>query len=192
MIKDGVEDYRRHKADALENRRTVARLVVNGDSRNRRKSSFLGRPAAAVGPTETGVGLKEGLNKDGPRQQTSGGRDESTPPPQNIRETISWLDVRVGDVLEVKNRESFPADLALLSCSDPRGTCFVMTSNLDGETNLKPRIVSPDLRAAMQGAGENEGASALAERRAVVECSLPNQKLEHFDGAVAVSGRGLI
>lgn len=73
-----------------------------------------------------------------------------------------------------------------------------MTSNLDGETNLKPRVVSPDLRAATaaaaaaSGGGDGDlagagGVLALAAHKAVVECDLPNQKLEHFDGAVAVS-----
>ncbi|CAN0579409.1 unnamed protein product, partial [Ectocarpus sp. 12 AP-2014] len=89
--------------------------------------------------------------------------------------------VQVGDVLEIRNRENIPADLVMLSCSDPKGTCFVMTSNLDGETNLKPRVVSPDLRAAIAAA---DGAAAGA----LVECDLPNQKLEHFDGALVVRG----
>lgn len=117
------------------------------------------------------------------------------------------MDVEVGDVLEIHNRENIPADLVMLSCSDPKGTCFVMTSNLDGETNLKPRVLNPDLRAAMAsmaappssgGAGvENGGVEggqaggvlALAARGAVVECDLPNQNLEHFQGTLAVRGK---
>lgn len=121
---------------------------------------------------------------------------------------MSWMDVRVGDVLEIHNRENIPADLVMLSCSDPKGTCFVMTSNLDGETNLKPRMVSPDIREAVEaaddaaaaaaasagGGGGGEGASqgvlSLAAKGAFVECDLPNQKLEHFDGTLAVRGEG--
>ena len=38
----------------------------------------------------------------------------------------------------VKENETFPADLVLLSTSSSSGKCFVMTANLDGETNLKP------------------------------------------------------
>ncbi|CAN0537579.1 unnamed protein product, partial [Ectocarpus sp. 8 AP-2014] len=103
------------------------------------------------------------------------------PRPPAATEEVPWMNVQVGDVLEIRNRENIPADLVMLSCSDPKGTCFVLTSNLDGETNLKPRVVSPDLRAVIAAA---DGAAAGA----LVECDLPNQKLEHFDGALVVRG----
>ena len=56
---------------------------------------------------------------------------------------IQFQDVKVGDILQVKENESFPADLILLSCADQRGVAFINTMNLDGETNLKERI-SPE------------------------------------------------
>ena len=34
--------------------------------------------------------------------------------------------------------ETFPADLVVLATSSPSGKGYVMTANLDGETNLKP------------------------------------------------------
>lgn len=122
-------------------------------------------------------------------------RERGAKRPPGVTEQVSWMDVQVGDVLEIRNRENIPADLVMLSCSDPKGTCFVMTSNLDGETNLKPRVVSPDLRAAVAAAGDapdggagggEGGVLALAAKGAFVECDLPNQKLEHFDGTLAV------
>lgn len=125
------------------------------------------------------------------------GAKSSSGAPSGSTENVSWMDIRVGDVVEIHNRESIPADIVLLSCSDPKGTCFVMTSNLDGETNLKPRILSPDVQAALSalvqlgGAGEKETQGvvvALAGKGASVECDLPNQKLDHFDGTLSVSG----
>lgn len=50
-----------------------------------------------------------------------------------------WKSVRVGDFVRIYNGDPIPADIVVLSTSDPDGGCYVETKNLDGETNLKPR-----------------------------------------------------
>lgn len=50
---------------------------------------------------------------------------------------ILWTDVRVGDVIVVRDNELFPADLMCLYSSLEEKVCFIKTTNLDGETNLK-------------------------------------------------------
>lgn len=47
---------------------------------------------------------------------------------------------QVGDVVLVKEDETFPCDLILLSTSRDDGTCFVTTASLDGESSHKVRI----------------------------------------------------
>lgn len=39
--------------------------------------------------------------------------------------------------MKVVDKEYFPADLVLLSTTNPEGICYIETMNLDGETNLK-------------------------------------------------------
>lgn len=50
-----------------------------------------------------------------------------------------WKNVQVGDFVRIRNEEQIPADIVILSTSDPDGACYVETKNLDGETNLKVR-----------------------------------------------------
>ena len=50
-----------------------------------------------------------------------------------------WKNVQVGDFVRIYNEEEVPADVVVLSTSDPDGACYVETKNLDGETNLKVR-----------------------------------------------------
>ncbi|KAL6927025.1 phospholipid transporting ATPase [Hanseniaspora valbyensis] len=48
-----------------------------------------------------------------------------------------WKDIKVGDIIRIHANDEIPADVILISTSDPDGACYVETKNLDGETNLK-------------------------------------------------------
>ncbi len=70
-----------------------------------------------------------------------------------------WIDIEVGDIVKIQAEESFPADLVLLSSSEPEGLCYIETANLDGETNLKIKqacqetsnLISPESIGSIQG-----------------------------------------
>jgi magnesium-transporting ATPase (P-type) len=46
----------------------------------------------------------------------------------------------VGDIIQMCNGCMVPADCIVLSTNDPLGQCYISTSNLDGERNLKPKL----------------------------------------------------
>lgn len=48
--------------------------------------------------------------------------------------------LKVGDIIQMNNGCMVPADCIVLSTQDPLGQCYISTSNLDGERNLKPKL----------------------------------------------------
>ncbi|XP_016843759.1 probable phospholipid-transporting ATPase IA isoform X4 [Nasonia vitripennis] len=88
---------------------------------------------------------------------------------------IQWKTVTVGDVVKVHNNNFFPADLILLSSSEPQAMSFIETANLDGETNLKIRQAHPDTANLLDTV-------ELMNFRANIQCEPPNRHLYEFNG----------
>lgn len=59
-----------------------------------------------------------------------------------------WRNVSVGSLVKIFRNEPFPADVILVNSSEPKGTCYIETKNLDGETNLKLRHTHREVLAA--------------------------------------------
>ncbi|KAJ2232276.1 aminophospholipid translocase, partial [Coemansia sp. RSA 485] len=96
-------------------------------------------------------------------------------------EERAWRDVQVGDILRVQNKEAIPADIVILSSSEPEGMCYVETSNLDGETNLKVKQALPETAKLMTVAD-------LSGLRGHMKTEVPNDSLYTFEGTLVSEG----
>lgn len=88
-----------------------------------------------------------------------------------------WRDLKVGDVVKVEKDEFFPADLILLSSSYEEAICYVETTNLDGETNLK-------LKQALDATSNMHEDSNFQNFKAIIRCEDPNANLYTFVGSL--------
>lgn len=89
-----------------------------------------------------------------------------------------WRNIQVGDVVRLKKNDFIPADILLLSSSNPNSLCYVETAELDGETNLKFKM---GLRVTDERLQEER---QLAEFNALIECEEPNNRLDKFVGTM--------
>uniref|UniRef100_A0A672Q915 Phospholipid-transporting ATPase n=1 Tax=Sinocyclocheilus grahami TaxID=75366 RepID=A0A672Q915_SINGR len=85
-----------------------------------------------------------------------------------------WKELRVGDFIRLRCNEILPADVLLLSSSDPDRLCHIETATLDGETNLKQRQV---VRSFIDLFDPLKYCS-------VIECEKPNNDLNRFRGYI--------
>lgn len=85
----------------------------------------------------------------------------------------------MGDWVKVDINETFPTDLIVIKSANSEGICFIETSSLDGEKNLKPKGAMPqtlnwftDKEPTVQGS---------------VTCIPPDQDLYKFEGTLKPS-----
>ena len=87
-----------------------------------------------------------------------------------------WKNVQVGDFVRIYNEDQIPADIVILSTSDPDGACYVETKNLDGETNLK-------VRQALHSGRNIKHANDCEQTEFEIETEPPHGNLYQFSGA---------
>ncbi|KAF7132165.1 hypothetical protein RHSIM_Rhsim09G0116600 [Rhododendron simsii] len=98
--------------------------------------------------------------------------------------SVPWKELRVGDIVMVKQDQSFPADLLFLANTDTDGLCYIETTNLDGETNLK-------IRTALKETCKYVTAENASEFKGEVTCEHPNNSIYTFNGNLIIEGQTL-
>ncbi|XP_011501705.1 PREDICTED: probable phospholipid-transporting ATPase IF [Ceratosolen solmsi marchali] len=93
---------------------------------------------------------------------------------------IRCQEIVVGDLVRVNRDSDVPCDLVILHSSEHSGKCYVTTSNLDGETNLKilevPKILA------------NLKLPEIVSMKGRITCQPPMGNLYAFEGRIEVSG----
>jgi magnesium-transporting ATPase (P-type) len=94
---------------------------------------------------------------------------------------IAAEDIRVGDLIYLRENDEVPCDLVLLKTADAESHCaYVQTANLDGETDLKTRNA---VRATATLSEEE-----LLNLRGTIECATPNAEIYKFDSRLKITG----
>ncbi|KYN08158.1 putative phospholipid-transporting ATPase IF [Cyphomyrmex costatus] len=94
------------------------------------------------------------------------------------RQEIYCEQIVVGDLVKVSRDEDVPCDIVLLYSETP-GCCYVTTSNLDGETNLKTLQV-PKIVSAMP-------LTRIVAMQVTITCQQPLPNLYSFHGKLEIN-----
>ncbi|KAI9011969.1 hypothetical protein CLU79DRAFT_709666 [Phycomyces nitens] len=92
----------------------------------------------------------------------------------------SWKDVKVGDICRIESSEFFPADLVLLSSSEPEGLCYIETSNLDGQVRLETQKI----KQALPETAWCVSPVKVSRLQGMVQSEQPNDRLYNYDGTL--------
>ncbi|KAJ1305911.1 hypothetical protein OPQ81_010630 [Rhizoctonia solani] len=94
----------------------------------------------------------------------------------------AWKDVRVGDLIRLESDDFIPADMLLISSSEPEGLSYIETSNLDGETNLK-------IKQASHQTSHLTSAAAVSRLAGHLRSEQPNNSLYTYEGTLELNGQ---
>jgi phospholipid-translocating ATPase len=89
----------------------------------------------------------------------------------------AWKNVQVGDYIRLYENEEIPADMVVLSTSDPDGACYIETKNLDGETNLK-------VRTALRATRNVKHARHCEQAEFTIDSESPHANLYNYSGVI--------
>ena len=116
----------------------------------------------------------------------------SEPAEVYVNETHKWLDtesgkLKIGEIVEVKQDGTFPADLVLIDSDLPEGICYIETGTLDGEKTLKLKS-SPHQTAGILNDSNTPGNKIdNFEFKGKIICDPPNPELYRLNGKMTFS-----
>ena len=101
--------------------------------------------------------------------------------------TKQWAEIMVGDIILVEEMEVFPADLIVLATNQESGNCYMETSSLDGEKNLKERLAPKETCDKFNRNNENP----IFRLEGRVECDPPKSSLTAFKATLFIKEKNI-
>jgi phospholipid-translocating ATPase len=160
-LRDALEDHKRHQADKIQNLSKVTKYD---------------------GPNFNFTSTKKNENSIDPLLKQNQINQVNISLCSLV--TRNWIDTTwsklgVGDFVYLKNNEPIPADLLIISTSEPECTCFVETKNLDGETNLK-------IKRGVTELSYINTPDDISSLKCHIDAEMPNPNLYTFNGAIVI------
>ena len=171
VLKEGYDDYRRHRLDNVENSRLATIL------REREEHGPI--VTESIFQTLSNTMVSPSWGRKASFREVF---EEETEDDEEFQwSKIKWRNIKVGDIVRLKRDDSVPADVILLSASGEGGVAYIETMALDGETNLKCK---QSLRA-LQDCRSIRGIRGCPADFVLED---PNRDLYDFNGRVTVDG----
>ncbi|KAK5132392.1 hypothetical protein LTR08_009122 [Meristemomyces frigidus] len=176
IVKEGYDDFRRHRLDNVENNKTAKVLRERngtGDGIALKWSLSRARLFYSALPWVTKV-------------PTNHAGEEPEPDVDDELEWahVKWHNIQVGDVVKLRRDEAVPADIVLLYAHGESAVAYIETMALDGETNLKSKMPLHALQVC-----RNISGIRTCDADFVLED--PNRDLYDFNGRVTVNSDAL-
>lgn len=94
---------------------------------------------------------------------------------------ITWKEIAIGKIVKVLRNELIPADLLIIKSSNESGFCYLQTTNLDGESALKPREAVFIFQEAIKSESDFENLG-----KCYLEIDPPNNNIYKAEGCLTV------
>ena len=110
----------------------------------------------------------------------------------NEESKVKWAELKVGDVIKVQKNETIPSDILIIKSSLTNHFCYMQTTNLDGESALKPRELITLLQNKLNPLNSNNkkiNIDVSLLEGATIEIELPNANIYKCNGSLSLKNK---
>lgn len=187
IAREGFDDWKRHLHDKEENNKPC--VIIQQDDR------FQDSDAHSVHTIQTetlavdnsNLSINESVSS-APTDTNDSSHDPVCLSKYSLKRSKSkWKNIKVGNIISIKEDEWIPADILLLSAynENEAGVAYIETMALDGETNLKSKFAPSDMDQQMSKA------SGLKNFNHLVTVEDPNTDLYNFEGLLNIDDESI-